>query len=52
MNRGLDDIGKNSVLSFDDAEWLKILADDLYNIGHYTKAIYLDTLVENARRNR
>ncbi len=41
-------IGKGSVLTDKDAEWLKRLADEIYGDGRYMKGNYLHALVENA----
>ena len=49
MDSELETIGENSTLSFTDAEWLSILADEMYTGGRYMKAIYLEKLIENAR---
>ena len=46
----LECIGSNSILSEADAKWLERLAENLYEEGSYTKAIYLQHLVENAEK--
>ena len=50
MNVDLLTFGSNAVITMEDGEWLKILADELYQEGNYTKAIYLDAFVENSKR--
>lgn len=44
----LDTIGSTSILAEEDAEYIKVCVGRLYDSGHYTKAIYLGKMVENA----
>jgi len=44
----VDTIGKGSIITDDDRQWLSDLADHLYETGWYTKAIYLDCLLNNS----
>ena len=47
--RDINAIGKDAVLHEADAAWLRRLADQIYEEGLYTKAIYLRALVGHAK---
>ena len=48
----IDNIGKNSTLSKEDKVWLSGLSGALCADGFYTKSIYLDRLIINAKTSK